>query len=150
MYTFPALLSRAPSGLYRLAEGHTSSAVRALCRLKRVELRVVSAEQARSKERFLAAVAHALSLPRWFGMNWDALTDCLTDFAWEPDNTHVLLLSHIGAFARSSPVEFGMALAVLEDATAFWAQQGVRFLVLLESKHLPRSVHLPSAGGRVC
>ena len=34
---------------------------------------------AKSKKDFLAQVAGALQFPDWFGGNWDALNDCLTD-----------------------------------------------------------------------
>ena len=32
-----------------------------------------------TKEAFLQACADAFALPSWFGMNWEALADCLTD-----------------------------------------------------------------------
>jgi hypothetical protein len=142
MYIIACFLSHAPAGLYRLVADHGLGSVRTLCRLKHVELLHVSGEQAHDKRRFLAASARALRLPRWFGMNWDALADCLTEFDWRPGSTHVLLLSGLDGFAKHSPPDFAMALAILEDAASFWTQRGVRFLVLLESRRLPRSLRL--------
>jgi len=143
MYTFAGLLSHAPSGLYRFGGEHTPGYAEALCRLKHVELLHVSGAQARGKQRLLVAVARAMHLPVWFGMNWDALADCLTEFAWQPGSTHVLLLSSLDEFARHSPPDFAMLLAILEDAASFWTQHGVRFLVLIESENPPRSLRLP-------
>jgi hypothetical protein len=36
------------------------------------------------KAGLLARTADALEFPAWFGHNWDALADCLTDLAWRP------------------------------------------------------------------
>ena len=35
-----------------------------------------------SKAGFLGRAARALNFPDWFGKNWDALNDCLTDLSW--------------------------------------------------------------------
>ena len=36
------------------------------------------------KQEFLQKLAKALEFPSWFGGNWDALVDCLTDLSWQP------------------------------------------------------------------
>ena len=82
MYTFERFLTSAPSGLYRLLTHGASMRMTKLCRLKDAELFSVNGEQVRTKRRFLVVMARAMGLPRWFGMNWDALADSLTDFAW--------------------------------------------------------------------
>jgi hypothetical protein len=148
MSTFAWFLSNAPSGLYGFVDDRIPADAKMLCRLKRVELLRVTARRARDKQRFLAVVARALRLPRWFGMNWDALADCLTQFAWQPGSTHLLLLSSLGGFAKQSPPDFAMALAVLEDAASFWEQRGVRFLILIESPSLTHSLRLPRVATR--
>jgi Barstar (barnase inhibitor) len=143
MYTFERFLTSAPSGLYRLLTHGASMRMTKLCRLKDAELFCVNGEQVRTKRRFLVVIARAMGLPRWFGMNWDALADSLTDFAWEPGTTHVLLLSALDGFAQHAPLDFGTALGLLDDAASFWAEQDVRFLVLIEAQCLPRVTPLP-------
>jgi len=50
-------------------------------------------ERVRSKEDLLRAVAEALRFPDYFGMNWDALIDCLRDLADRvPAEGHVLFV----------------------------------------------------------
>lgn len=34
------------------------------------------------KAQMLSAIAKALDFPAWYGGNWDALEDCLTDLSW--------------------------------------------------------------------
>jgi hypothetical protein len=146
--TLPHLLKSRACGLYRVKGDGASAAVSALCRLRRVDLICISGERARTKGRFLAVLGKALKLPRWFGLNWDALADSLTDFPWQQHSTHVFLLSDFAAFARNAPLDFAAALAVLEDAASFWAERDVRLLILLESSSLPHSIRLAEIGLR--
>ena len=44
----------------------------------------------RSKQKLLAVLADKLNFPRYFGWNWDALYDCLTDAAI----SHRIVLVH--------------------------------------------------------
>ena len=44
------------------------------------------------KEQLLAAIARELEFPTYFGMNWDALDECLADMSWRPSGGYVLVL----------------------------------------------------------
>ena len=71
------------AGVYRLPQGGIaglqSAAEQQGLALFRIDLAGIN-----SKDGFLAAVAQALGFPAWFGRNWDALEDCLTDMSWQP------------------------------------------------------------------
>lgn len=71
------------------------------------------------------AMARALQFPDWFGANWDALEDSLSDLAWRKGEGHVLLL-------RSYPAgdELGVLTDVLRAAAAFWAGRGKPFFAI--------------------
>lgn len=43
------------------------------------------------KEELLRNLADALQFPGWFGMNWDALYDCLRDLGWIPQRRIILV-----------------------------------------------------------
>ena len=75
------------------------------------------------REPVFDAFSRALGFPDWFGRNWDALEDCLTDLSWRPAEGYVLLLE--GADAAS-----GVLLEVLEAAAEFWAGQGKPFFAV--------------------
>lgn len=67
------------------------------------------------KKSALAAFAQGLSLPDWFGMNFDALTDVLRDLA---DDTHreiELVWDGTAKIARSEPTAYAAIRQVLED-----------------------------------
>ncbi|MGP0566243.1 MULTISPECIES: barstar family protein [unclassified Nitrospina] len=48
-------------------------------------------ENSRDRE-FLAFVAEVMKFPDYFGKNWDALIDCMSDMAWWPAKGYVLVL----------------------------------------------------------
>jgi hypothetical protein len=79
------------------------------------------------KPALLRAIAKALEFPDWFGENWDALEDCLTDLSWHKAAGHVLLFEGLGALA---PDERGTLIDVLASAAQFWAQQGKPFFAV--------------------
>jgi RNAse (barnase) inhibitor barstar len=54
------------------------------------------------KEAFLDAVGKALGFPDWYGHNWDALADCLTDLSWMAADGYVIVLDHADAFASAA------------------------------------------------
>jgi hypothetical protein len=45
------------------------------------ETRVLEGSRARGEAAFFEEAARCLELPAWFGANWDAFNDCVTDLA---------------------------------------------------------------------
>jgi RNAse (barnase) inhibitor barstar len=122
------LLAAGPSGVYRMTGGAGAARLASLARLKRLKAFRVNCAHAHSKRTFLSALARGLGFPRYFGLGWDALADCLTDFAWAPAAGYVILLSGLQGLMQR---DYLMALDVLEEAAAFWEDNGVSFYVLL-------------------
>ena len=70
------------------------------------------------KDGMLASIAASLGFPDWFGGNWDALEDCLTDLSWRKGDAHVLLFLH-----PSADDDLGILLDVLASAAEFWRER---------------------------
>jgi RNAse (barnase) inhibitor barstar len=88
---------------------------------------------AHHKQDFLAQIAKSLSFPDWFGANWDALNDCLTDLDWLSTKTgYVLVFEKIEPFFSRHKQEFDNAKAVLGAAAEYWKAQGRPFWALIE------------------
>ncbi|MEU6979949.1 MULTISPECIES: barstar family protein [unclassified Streptomyces] len=64
------------------------------------------------KAAFMERCATALALPDWFGRNWDALADCLTDLP-EPV---ALVVTGWQEYAGARPREWRLAQDVLASA----------------------------------
>lgn len=86
---------------------------------------VAAATLGADKEAMLAALGRSLEFPDWFGGNWDALEDCLTDLSWRGDAARVLLLS--GAVAGD---DLGILIDVLSSAAEFWRGRGRAFFAV--------------------
>lgn len=78
------------------------------------------------KAGLLERAARAMGFPDWFGANWDAWFDCLTDLSWHPPGPgYVLLVRHTLRLRQAAPEALDTALAIVEDAARVWAGRGV-------------------------
>lgn len=112
------------SGVYRaLRDDEIVDAARGT----RLNLAHVGLAGAQDKEALLARLAAALALPEWFGGNWDALEDCLTDLSWRAGAGHVILFTDQGALAAE---DLGVLLEVLAAAAEHWAGRGLPFFAV--------------------
>jgi hypothetical protein len=90
----------------------------------------VDARPIRSDRDLFAALRDAFEFPSYFGMNWDAVYECLRDLSWLPDGGHVLLVAN-------APEVWGHAYSTagrLVEAWLFsgehWSRSGVAFHLL--------------------
>jgi len=122
------------SGLYQLVsapEEVERAAKEAGLAVFRIEIKKVQ-----DKADFLNRIAQALSFPDWFGMNWDALNDCLGDLDWLPAKTgYVLIFENSDDFRLSLPHEFKVTTAILQTAAEYWKSKGRPFWAFI---HLSR------------
>lgn len=99
------------------------------------------------KATFLHAFARALHFPAYFGLNWDAFEECLRDLTWlAPSQGTLVLYDDVAQFATQQPEVWKVALAILQEAVAFWQKQGPPFAVLLRKPgtatvNLPKLMH---------
>ena len=84
-----------------------------------------------TKPAVLDRLGVALRFPEYFGGNWDALADALSDLSWLDATGYVLLLRNVAEF-HESEVEFAVLLSILEEAAVDWREEGVPFWVFVE------------------
>lgn len=90
--------------------------------------------RARDKDAFLTLCAEAFELPDYFGRNWDALEDCLTDLSWAPaDKGYVVLYEAWAELADADQASFRTALDVFAEAVASWRDTPTPMVVMLTS-----------------
>ena len=93
--------------------------------LVRIDLAPVS-----DKEQLLGQLASVLAFPQWFGRNWDALEDCLTDLSWRAEDRHVLLIEGFQNLRARRPDDFGVLLDVLASSAQYWSERGRPFFAV--------------------
>lgn len=92
-----------------------------------LEVIPVSLAAVRDKETLMKTLAEALRFPDWFGANWDALEDCLSDLSWREAPGWVLVFRDSHALPRD---DLGVLLEVLRSAAQFWAGRGRPFFAV--------------------
>jgi RNAse (barnase) inhibitor barstar len=92
------------------------------------------------KEQLLSHVATALRFPDYFGGNWDALEECLTDLSWVDAPGYVLYFDHIDALLAAHPDQFDTFVEICRDAVASWKEDGTPMVVLLSGAKAPKGV----------
>lgn len=102
--------------------------------LLRVDLKGVH-----DKQDLLEAIATALKFPEWFGDNWDALEDCLTDLSWLKARGYVLVLEHCAELGKHAPRELDVAVDVFESVAEYWQEQNRPFWALFSGLDAPLS-----------
>ncbi|TJZ44164.1 hypothetical protein FCH28_31715 [Streptomyces piniterrae] len=84
------------------------------------------------KAEFMDRCARALRLPDWFGRNWDALSDCLTDLSWCPaDRGRLLVVTGWQDYASAAPDDWSVLEEVLADAVGYWRDKDTGLAVIM-------------------
>ncbi len=98
-----------------------------------LEVWAIDGAAANSRARFFSALAAALHFPEYFGHNWDAAYDCLTDLAGGSDQPAVVLITQGDSFLAGMGPEWETGQRVFTDTAAFWQGRERLFLVILVS-----------------
>lgn len=82
-----------------------------------------------SKSEFMAAIAQKIDAPEWFGKNWDALADALSDLSWNNAPGYVLLLQNSNNNFNLLGNDHEVARDILDTTVNYWKSQGKPFWV---------------------
>lgn len=126
-----ALTDPAAGGLYQVSGRVPLVTLRRQIARAGVRPAVLDGDAITDKSSLLRACADALAFPAYFGHNWDALADCLTDLSWLPAPGHAIVYDHPAPLIRRAPADWAVALDIFQDAAAYWRAAGEPFVVLL-------------------
>lgn len=128
------LMDPARSGVYRapsLADVRQACADAPSLHCARIDLQGVA-----TKEALFERLSRALAFPGWFGRNWDALEDCLSDLSWTGAQGHVLCLDGGDSLDND---DRGVFVDILREAAAAWAERGRPFFAVFPAGPGPQS-----------
>ena len=86
----------------------------------------------RDSRELLSVLGSTLRFPDWYGHNWDALADCLTDLSWCEADGHILLIPGLAGLQQRDPSACQKLLGLLQEVSFLWREDGVAFWVLFE------------------
>jgi RNAse (barnase) inhibitor barstar len=127
------LLTKADeSGVYHLLTSRRSSIESAA---RHAHFCVLNADITKpaSTEAVLRQLGAALNFPTWYGANFDALHDCLTDPDWAPAKGHLLLINGLAGLRSSNPEDFATLIDVLQSAAETRRATHAPFWVLIDA-----------------
>lgn len=81
----------------------------------------------------LVQFGSTLHFPIWYGANFDALHDCLTDPDWQPAKGHVLLFNGIARLRTSDPIDFATLIQVFQGVAEERRAMHTPFWILIDS-----------------
>jgi len=85
-------------------------------------IRLVDGERCATKETLLDEWASVLKFPDYFGRNWDAFIDCMTDLTWLPGSQYIVIVTSLDKILNREKKQFRTFIEVLGDI----ASDGVR------------------------
>ena len=86
---------------------------------------------ASTKQQVLGKIAVSFGFPKYFGKNYDALSDCLTDLVYKSGTQQgfVVVLEQLPNTAKFDKEARETLLDVFRDAADFWAEKKINFRV---------------------
>ncbi len=123
--------SHLSSGVRGMAAETEETGIREAAAANGLDFARINLHNAGDKTAFLTAVAQELRFPAYFGMNWDALHDCLTDLSWQPAAGYVLYFAAFRTFAETDGADAGVVTLILQSAADFWRENEVPFFAVL-------------------
>jgi RNAse (barnase) inhibitor barstar len=119
------------SGVYPRGTSCKAASVKQAAGYCKLEYFQVELKQVKDKAGLLDQVAREMDLPDYFGRNWDALNDCLTDLSWRPAAGYVVLFNDFQRFANVAPADAETARRIFDASAAYWKQKKAPFFVVL-------------------
>jgi hypothetical protein len=121
------------SGVYPATQS-TDADIRNAAQASGLDFIEVDLKGVTGKKGFLKKAAGALGFPTYFGMNWDAFSDCLTDMEWKPATGYIILITNHQSFAAKAPADAKLAGRIFDSSVLYWKQRKVPFYIILREK----------------
>jgi hypothetical protein len=134
MLTTAQVFGSGASGVFRITGALAPARLGMQAGLHGLRLAGADCSRVRTRRGLLRVVARALHFPAYFGLNWDAFEECLTDLEWLDQGGVVLALGRADRLAARAPRDFAMAIEVLQGAADYWAGEDRPFVALVQAR----------------
>src|SRR5215471_13238066 len=114
------LLAVTPSSLADLIFGWTEKHPQ--CAIRRLR-----GQKCSDVARFFDEIGAALQFPYYFGENWDAFWECITDLSWLWRPCSLIVVDRADLLLRESPDGFTTFIRLMHDAAGYWRDHPADF-----------------------
>jgi RNAse (barnase) inhibitor barstar len=128
------LTEKKHGGVFQLTSHATHEEIEKAAKAAKFAYFHLEGKKIEKKEQFLNHASVAMHFPEYFGDNWDAFEDCLTDLSWEDDNGYVILYDHYDGLASHAHGQFDTLIEIFQSAVEYWEEQDKCMIVLLRGK----------------
>ena len=87
----------------------------------------VRGRKSSDEARFFDELAAAMQFPYYFGENWSAVWDCITDLNWLKGSSFLIVFDSAEYLLTESPRGFKLLLDELTDANTLWHRETADF-----------------------
>jgi RNAse (barnase) inhibitor barstar len=84
-----------------------------------------------NKTVFFETSRQVMKFPDYFGNNWDAWEECVTDLSWVPSSSYLFVYRNTENFTTNSPQDWTILLDIFHSIISYWQQQNIAFFVIL-------------------
>ena len=103
-----------------------------LCQSKNCQLFYIDGQAIRNKSAFIETCAKVMNFPSYFGNNWDAFEECLTDLEWYSSSKYILFYDNLNNFSQADPKQCEVARDIFQSAVDYWADTDTPMYVFLK------------------
>ncbi len=97
----------------------------------RVVVRVCRGCKMKDTDGVFDEFAAAFQCPYYFGENWAAFNDCLTDLSWLPADAYLVCITKADQLLSSeTPASFEVLVQTLRDIARFWSEDSQNLAVM--------------------
>jgi RNAse (barnase) inhibitor barstar len=114
--------------------------VKELARLKQdqgTKLFAIDGAQIVDSTSLFQQFATVMQFPEYFGNNWDALKDCLTELDGDEVDRYIITIDQLDNFIGNDPSQWANFLDVCKSAIEYWQDTKTPLYVLLHGNSDP-------------
>ncbi len=85
------------------------------------------ASSIKNDEVLFSAISKSLEFPDYFGGNWDAINECLSDMEWNEAEGYVLFVTNASELWRDAAYTAGKLVSTWQFVAEQWSQEDIPF-----------------------
>lgn len=125
---------RTPSTVVSTDYSLNAKNLKVIADMEGYELIILDGNMIKTRKELLDCISIEFRFPDYFGHNFDALYDCLTDLdIWLPAKGYITFYKNPDNLIRNSFESYNIFVDVVKDVSAYWRLKGVQFILVLET-----------------